>query len=72
MHATTRLGITPQHYSANSPGEAIPATVQRCATGLANNLVALCHPLPYGRRTAPSKKDGRALEVKTNNYAMPM
>jgi hypothetical protein len=27
----TRLGITPRHCSANSPGEAIPATVRRCA-----------------------------------------
>jgi hypothetical protein len=36
-----------------------------------NNLVALCHPLPYGRRTAPSKKDGGALEGKMNDYAAP-
>jgi hypothetical protein len=27
----TRLGITPRHCSANSHGEAIPATVQHCA-----------------------------------------
>jgi hypothetical protein len=31
--------------------------------------VTLCHPLPYGRRAAPSKKDGGALKGKTNNYA---
>jgi hypothetical protein len=31
IHATTRLGITPRPCSANSPGEAIPATVRRCA-----------------------------------------
>jgi hypothetical protein len=31
IHATTRLGITPRHCSANSPGKAIPTTVQRCA-----------------------------------------
>jgi hypothetical protein len=36
-----------------------------------NNLVALCHPLPYGRHAAPSKKDGGALEGKTNDYAAP-
>jgi hypothetical protein len=36
---------------------------------VSNNPVALCHPLPYGRRAAPSKKDSRALEGKTNNYA---
>jgi hypothetical protein len=31
IHATTRLGITPRRCSANSPGEAIPITVRRCA-----------------------------------------
>jgi hypothetical protein len=31
--------------------------------------VTLCHPLQYSRRVAPSKKDGGALEGKTNNYA---
>jgi hypothetical protein len=36
-----------------------------------NNLVALCHPLPYGRRAAPSKKDSGALEGKTNDHAAP-
>jgi hypothetical protein len=36
-----------------------------------NNPVTLCHPLPYGRRAAPSKKDGGALEGKTNDYAAP-
>jgi hypothetical protein len=29
--STPRLGITPRRCSANSPGEAIPATVRRCA-----------------------------------------
>jgi hypothetical protein len=36
-----------------------------------NNPVALCHPLPYDRRAAPSKKDGGALEGKTGDYAAP-
>jgi hypothetical protein len=36
-----------------------------------NNPVTLCHPLPYGRRAAPSKKDGGALEGKTNDYVAP-
>jgi hypothetical protein len=36
-----------------------------------NNSVVLCHPLLYGRRTAPSKKDGWALEGKTNDYSTP-
>jgi hypothetical protein len=35
IYATTRLGIMPRHYSANSPGKAIPATVRRCAAWLA-------------------------------------
>jgi hypothetical protein len=38
---------------------------------VSNNPVALCHPLPYGRRAAPSKKDGRALEGRTSNYSTP-
>jgi hypothetical protein len=36
-----------------------------------NNHVAMCHPLPYGRRAATSKKDGGALEVKTDDYTAP-
>jgi hypothetical protein len=36
-----------------------------------NNLVALCHPLPYDRRATPSKKDSGALEVKADDYATP-
>jgi hypothetical protein len=39
---------------------------------VSNNPVALCHPLPYGRRAAPSRKDGRALEGKVNSYAVPV
>jgi hypothetical protein len=30
------------------------------------NSVTLCHPLPYGRRAAPSKEDDRALEKGTD------
>jgi hypothetical protein len=33
-----------------------------------NDPVALCHPLPYDRRAAPSKRDGGALEGKTDDY----
>jgi hypothetical protein len=32
---------------------------------------ALYHPLPYGRRTAPPKKDGRTLEGATHDYSAP-
>jgi hypothetical protein len=34
-----------------------------------NDPVALCHPLTYGRHAAPSKRDGGALEGKTDDYA---
>jgi hypothetical protein len=37
-----------------------------------NNPVALCHPLPYDRHVAPSRKDGGALEGKVNSYAAPV
>jgi hypothetical protein len=33
--------------------------------------VALCRPLPYGQRAAPSKEDDGALEEKTDDYATP-
>jgi hypothetical protein len=33
-----------------------------------NDPVALCHPPPYGRHATPSKRDGRALEVNTDDY----
>jgi hypothetical protein len=33
--------------------------------------VALCHQLPYSRRAAPSKEDGKALEGKTDDYSTP-
>jgi hypothetical protein len=64
IHATTRLGITPRHCSAN----------RHCATlcGMASDdPVALCHPLLYGRRAAPSKEDCGALEGKTDDYSTP-
>jgi hypothetical protein len=67
----------------NTPGNHAPALLRRlpwrghprrCATlcgMVSNNPVALCHPLPYGRRTAPSKKDNRALEGETYDYSTP-
>jgi hypothetical protein len=36
-----------------------------------NNPMALCHPLPYDQRAAPSKEDGRALKGKTDDYVAP-
>jgi hypothetical protein len=40
--------------------------------GMVSNCPAvLYHPLPYGRRTAPSKKDGGTLEGMTHDYSAP-
>jgi hypothetical protein len=72
--------VNPCH---DAPGNHAPALLRRlprrdhpcrCATlcsMASNNPVALCHPLPYDRRAAPSKKDGGALEGKTNDYSTP-
>jgi hypothetical protein len=63
----------PRRAWESRPGTA-PPTPRRCATlcsVVSNNPVALCHPLPYGRRTAPSKKDGRAHEGETHDYSTP-
>jgi hypothetical protein len=35
------------------------------------NSVTLCHPLPYGRRAAPLKEDGRTLEKGTDTCPTP-
>jgi hypothetical protein len=68
--------VNPRHYA---PGNHAPALLcqpswrghpRRCATlcGMISNYpVALYHPLPHGRCTAPSKRDGRALEGKTHD-----
>jgi hypothetical protein len=70
----------PRHYAPGNPAPALLRQLpwrghpRHCATlcgGVSNNPVALCHPLLYGRRAAPSKKDGRALEGKTSNYSAP-
>jgi hypothetical protein len=36
-----------------------------------DSSVALCRPLQYNRRAAPSKEDGGALEEKTDGYSTP-
>jgi hypothetical protein len=71
----------PCHYAPGNHASALLRQLpwrghpNHCATlcgGVNNNPVALCHPLPYGQRAASSKKDGGALEGKTNNYATPV
>jgi hypothetical protein len=39
---------------------------------VSNNPVALYHPLLYGRRAAPSRKDSGALKGKVNSYVAPV
>jgi hypothetical protein len=63
----------PRRAWESHPGTA-PPTPRRCATlcGMVSSLpVALYHPLPYDRCTAPSKKDCRTLEEKTHDYSTP-
>jgi hypothetical protein len=38
---------------------------------VSNHPAVLYLPLPYGRRTARSKKDGGTLEGKTHDYSAP-
>jgi hypothetical protein len=70
----------PCHYA---PGNHAPALLRQlpwrghprhyatlCGV-VSNHPVALYHPLPYGRRTTPSKKDDRTLEGKTHDYSSP-
>jgi hypothetical protein len=38
---------------------------------VSNRPAALYHPLPYGRHTAPSKKDGGTLVGMTRDYSAP-
>jgi hypothetical protein len=70
---------TPLRAWESCPGTAPPTPVARPSPPLCDavrhgqhNPVALCHPLPYGRRAAPSRKDGGALEGKVNSYAAPV
>jgi hypothetical protein len=55
------------------PATALP-TPSHCETlcGVASNRpAALYHPLPYGQRPAPSKKDDGTLKGITHNYSAP-
>jgi hypothetical protein len=65
------------------PGNHAPALLHQlpwrshprhCATlcgGVSNRPAALYHPLPYGRRTTPSKEGCGTLEGKTHDYSSP-
>jgi hypothetical protein len=61
----------PRRAWESRPGTA-PLTPRRRTTlcgMVSNNPAALYHPLPYDRRTTPSKEDGRILEGKTHDYS---
>jgi hypothetical protein len=51
-----------------------PPTSRHCVTlcgVVSNRPAALYQPLPYGRRAAPSKRDGKTLEGVTRYYSEP-
>jgi hypothetical protein len=78
--AGAKSNANPRRYA---PGNHAPALLRQlpwrghpchCATlcgVVSNRPAALYHPLPYGWRTAPSKKDGGALEWMTHDYSAP-
>jgi hypothetical protein len=79
FNALTPAGIqvkcesTPLRAWESCPATA-PPTPRHCATlcgVVSNRPAALYHSLPYGRRTAPSKKDGGTLEGMTHDYSAP-
>jgi hypothetical protein len=71
-HALTRLGITPQHCPAYSPGEAIPAIVRCCAVRLGStpqHCATHSHtagtPRPRKEMAEPLKGDERRFRART-------
>jgi hypothetical protein len=69
---------TPLRAWESCPGTAPPTPVARHPRHYAtlygvvsNRPAALYHPLPYGRCTAPSNKDGGTLEGMTHDYSAP-
>jgi hypothetical protein len=79
FNALTPAGIqvkgkpTPLRAWESCPATA-PPTPRHYATlcgVVSNRPAALYHPLPYGRRPAPSKKDSGTLEGITHNYFAP-
>jgi hypothetical protein len=84
FNALTPAGVqvkgesTPLRTWESCPATAPPTPVVRPSQPLCdivrrgrNRPTALYHPLPYGRRAAPSKKDGGTLEGMTHNYSAP-
>jgi hypothetical protein len=72
--------VNPRHYALGNHAPALLRKLpwrghpRHCATlcgVVSNRPAALYHPLSYGRRTAPLKRDGGALDGMTNNYSAP-
>jgi hypothetical protein len=78
--AGAKSKANPRHYA---PGNHAPALLRQlswrghprhyatlCGV-VSNHPATLYHPLSYGRRTIPSKKDGGTLEGMTHDYSAP-
>jgi hypothetical protein len=73
FNALTSTGESTPLHAWESSGTT-PPTPRHCATVcgmVSNHPAALYHPLLYGRRNAPSEKDGGTLEGKTQDYPAP-
>jgi hypothetical protein len=83
MHShlqTSQSKANPRHYAPENhappllrqlPWRGDPRHCAALCGMVSNHPAALYHPLPYGRRTAPSKKDGGTLEGMTHDYPAP-
>jgi hypothetical protein len=70
--ANTRHYAPGNHASAllrQLPWRSHPCHCATLCGVVSNRPAALYHPLPYGRRTAPSRRDGRTLEGMTHDYS---
>jgi hypothetical protein len=74
FNALTSAGESTPLRAWESCSGTTPLTPRRCVTlcgMVSNHPAALYHPLLYGRRTAPSKKDDGTLEGKMHDYPAP-
>jgi hypothetical protein len=80
IFAGAKSKANPHHYAPGNhalallrqlPGRGHPCHCATLCGVVGNRPAALYHPLPYGRRTTPSKKDGGTLEGMTHDYSAP-
>jgi hypothetical protein len=78
--ACIKSKVNPRHHAPENHAPALLRQLpwrghpRHCVTlcgVVSNRPAALYHPLPYGRRTTPSKKDGGTLEGMTHDYSAP-